>query len=520
MQDQFKRTKERSQGLPVADFNPSIEIESRAELQTAELGILPMRQLDDRLQLTSALAAQLYDFRKQEFVVHTLPELLRTKLYAIIQGWADQDDIDQLRKDGAFRLGVSERSGQAPLNPPKEKCAPDGLSSQPTQSRLMTMLSCEHNRKILNEALMDWALETFSIRNIDFPKDLTVDIDSSMQKVFGQPAGTDYNGHYGCSGYHPQFAYLYDARAWIGAELRMGSEHSATGAKEFLLPILSRLETLTERSLRVRGDAAYPEEDILQALENRQNKAGVSAPIPYCFRLKTNRALYSLVAPYLTLPPGRPPHQPRSWVHELSYKAKAWSRERRIVLVVKENQEQLFPDYFLLVTSFSKAEMSGNDVWSFYRQRGTMEADFGQLKATLDLHLSSSDRSPKEKQAARTEQEQFEADQKEAFSNEATLLMFLLAYNMMVMGCHLMMQVCPEMDEAQSGHVFDPHREHLQPKDRRHGWSLQRFRDRVLKCAGRFLLGGKRIRIIISIHSSEIWQRFWIAVTSLQPRLL
>lgn len=144
-----------------------------------------------------------------------------------------------------------------------------------------------------------------------------------------------------------------------------------------------------------------------------------------------------------------------------------------------------------------------------------MEADIGQLKTTLGPNLSSAGRSPLQIQEARTKEEELTADQKAAFSNEATLLMNLLTYNFMVMGCHMMSQVCPEMDEAQSGHQCDPSRRNKDKKKQKHGWSVKRFREQVLKCAGRFVLGSKKVRVIISNQTSELWQRFWNAIAAL-----
>lgn len=511
-----KGTKSQGQGEPRATFNPSLRVERRDELLSGELGVVAIRELDERLGLTSKLGERLYDPRDARFIRHTMGELFRGRLYSIIQGWGDQDDLDRLRNDSAFRLGVSREQGDVPLRSGEEEADGAGLASQPTQSRLTATLADEINRRVLKEELQDLALQGLAVNGSSKPENITVDIDSSMMEIFGAPAGTSYNGHYGCNGYHPQLVYLYEARAWVDAELRMGAEHSATGAQALLLPLLQRLQSKLGVCPRVRGDAAFPEEDLLRSLEDFQDEAGEASPIRYCFRLKTNAALSRMAAPYVKAPPGRRPQKPRSWTYELGYKAGDWSRQRRVVLIVKEKPDELFPDYFLLLTNYTPAQMSGEDVWAYYRQRGTMEADIGQLKTALRPHLSSTDRAPLEHKKKRTAQAQLAADQKAAFSNEATLLVFLLAYNLMRIGAGLMSQICRERDEAQSGHVRDPRRQPKQRSDEpTNGWSLQRFREQVLKCAGRFLLGRKLVRVVIT-QSGELWQRFWQAVLSFQ----
>ena len=58
-------------------------------------------------------------------VVHTLPAMLRFRMFAIAYGYEDADDCDDLRGDLLFKLAV----GRAPESG-------RDLSSQPTMSRL------------------------------------------------------------------------------------------------------------------------------------------------------------------------------------------------------------------------------------------------------------------------------------------------------------------------------------------------------------------------------------------------
>ena len=72
-------------------------------------------------------------------------------------------------------------------------------------------------------------------------------------------------------------------------------------------------------------DAGFPEERLLAGLEARGT--------PYVARLRNNRALDRLAGPHLKRPPGRPPAEPRLWLHEMEYQAGAgscwWSRSAR-----------------------------------------------------------------------------------------------------------------------------------------------------------------------------------------------
>jgi hypothetical protein len=60
--------------------------------------------------------------------VHPFLELVRTRLFTLIQGWGDQNDVALLHADPALRLAVSERRGDRPLRTPDARL-PEGLCS-------------------------------------------------------------------------------------------------------------------------------------------------------------------------------------------------------------------------------------------------------------------------------------------------------------------------------------------------------------------------------------------------------
>ena len=41
------------------------------------------------------------------------------------------------------------------------------------------------------------------------------------------------------------------------------------------------------------------------------------------------------------------------------------------------------------------------------------------------------------------------------------------------------------------------------------GWSLRRFRDRVLRNAARVVVSGRRITMVIGETFARFWHRFW-----------
>ena len=73
-------------------------------------GLVLLRAAERRLGLAEALADCIREWRDPDRVVHTLPAMLRFRMFAIACGYEDADDCDALRGDPLFKLAV----GRAP----------------------------------------------------------------------------------------------------------------------------------------------------------------------------------------------------------------------------------------------------------------------------------------------------------------------------------------------------------------------------------------------------------------------
>ena len=483
------------------DFNHSIVIEDRPERLTGDAGVLALRQIDHRLGLSDWLATQLTDPRNPDLITHPQVELLRTRLYLIAQGHRDGDDADRLGLDPAFRLAVSQRRGTAPLDEPDAE-QPDGqphaLASQPTLSRLLATLAEDGNRRVLRRSLLEsakrhlHARRKHAARNAEDPRRLragTLDIDSYVVVVHGNQPGAAYNGHYQTVCYHPLAAQFAPTGDWLDMTLRAGHVHTAHEATAFLFELLARVEAELCQVSDVRGDAGFPEEELLAGLEQRRK--------PYVFRLKNNAVLGRLIAPYLVRPPGRPPAEPRLWLYEFAYQAESWSQARRVVGVVREVAGELFLESFFLVTSWTVDQKDAAALLEHYRQRGTFESHLGEFKDAFDPALSSS---PRVKTHYRGHRPARRYPSRDAFAcNEALLVLHALAFNLANVG-----------------------REGLQ-QGTGASWTIRSFREHLLKTPARVLLHARRAVVVINDIAAYYWQglaRFLATLTPQSPTAL
>lgn len=468
-----------------AEFNGSLRVEARPERLTSEAGAVILREVIERLGITPWLVERIDDPRDQELITHPMSELINTSLVMLAQGWRDQDDADALRDDAAMRLAVSSRRGISPLlMRPREEGkplhknpeVPDGLASQPTLSRLIRTLSSEGNRPVLREALVEVAAGRITAaRDGHRMRYTTVDIDSLPIEVHGHQPGSEYNGHYHARIYHPLVASLGETGDLLDVRLRKGSAHTAEGALDFILPLLDRVEEKLCQVAAARIDAGFPEEKLLGAMEERRT--------PYLARVRNNAVLDRMAEPLLKRPPGRPTSEPRTWFHEMTYRAESWSRERRVVLVVMERTDELFVHHFWIITNWTVEQMSGEALLEHYRERGSAENHMGELMDVFDPALSSSPRTKSTYRGCRIETAAPPCD---SFAhNETILLLNALAYNVA--------HVARVFMETATGE----------------GWSLRRLQERVLRVAARVLIHGRRAILVIGQASASLWRALW-----------
>jgi hypothetical protein len=467
------------------EFNGSIRVESRPERLTSAAGSVVLRETLFRLGMSRWLEEHLQDHRNPDLVKHPLVELVHTSLLLLAQGWRAQDDADFLRNDAALRISVSERRGISPLQEPSEPgAAPEGLASQPTLSRLMRGLSSEHNRTVLRDGLLEMAVRRDQGLHGDRPREmLTVDVDSIPVEVHGHQEKSEYNGHYKARIFHPLIATAAETGDLLDVRLRAGNAHTADGALSFIDELLDKVERACCRVAAVRIDAGFPEDELLSALERRQT--------PYVARIRNNAVLDRMADPYLKRPVGRPPAEPRTWYQELTYQARSWSRERRVVLVVQERPGELFLHHFWLITSWTAQEQPAEVLLEHYRDRGTAESLFGELMSTLAPALSSVARPKTHYQGAAPEKVYPSGD---SFAiNEVTLLLNALAYNLLH-AVRSLMQVAT-----------------------RHGWRIKRLRNQVLRMPGRLVLHARRAVLVITGESAAYWQALQRGLRRLPP---
>ena len=222
-------------------FDRRLKLEFHGSRVTSDAGLLAYRELDDALGLTALAAEVLADRRTGKNGWHGVVGLLRQSIFGRLAGYEDVNDADRLGRDPAMRWIVGGKAVER------------GGASTSQMGRFETeLLAIDENLAALTDLSGKWIDR---VHDHDPPKLIVLDMDSSVSPTYGEQEGTAYNGHFGCTCYHPLFLF----NQFGGLErcvLRHGNVHSAHEWRDVLEPVVARYRDRTRRHY-FRGDAAF-----------------------------------------------------------------------------------------------------------------------------------------------------------------------------------------------------------------------------------------------------------------------
>src|SRR5215207_322609 len=329
-----------------------VELDRRLKLEfhgsriTSDAGLLAYRDLDDALGLTDLAGGVLSECRRGTNNRHLLTGLLRQSVFGRLAGYEDVNDAERLAHDPAMRAVI----GRGGLD--------RRAASTSQMGRFETeWLTSEANLAALADLSGAWIDRVHARRP---QTTIVLDLDSSVSETHGTQEGSAYNGHFGCTCYHPLFVFNQFGDLERCA-LRPGNVHSADGWREVLEPVVARYRHKMKRRY-FRGDAAFANPDIYELLEAEGFK--------YTIRLPANAVLQESIAWLLKRPVGRLPHEVRRYHASFSYRAGSWNKVRRVVAKVGWHPGELYPRVGFIVTNMTRP---AERVVAFYNQRGTAE---------------------------------------------------------------------------------------------------------------------------------------------------
>jgi hypothetical protein len=275
-------------------------------------GVLLLAGADKRLGLIDTLATIIPDHRDPALITHSMSDILRSRIFAIACGYPDADDLDDLRRDPAFKLAC----GRLPESG-------NDLHSQPTMSRWENAPDVRTLIR-MSRAMVDLWCKSHHRP----PKAITLDIDDSADTAHGHQQLSLFNAHYDERCFLP--IHVYDAASGhcVLTILRPGKTPDGREVRAHLRRLVRCIRQHWPKTvITIRGDGHYGRREAMEWCEQQNG-------VQYVFGLSKNATLDALVYAKADEVRTRRAKGKLDLVRdytETAYAAKSWSRPRRVV---------------------------------------------------------------------------------------------------------------------------------------------------------------------------------------------
>ena len=338
---------------------------------TTEAGSLLLDRTEQRTGILRQFAHCFSDFRNPDRIDHSVPELVRQRVYGLALGYEDLNDHDQLRADPLLAM----LSGKADVEGKNRRLERDrGMpgAGKSTLNRLeLTPADADQKsryKKItLDTAAVDKTLVDLYIQSQPRrPKQIVLDLDATDDLLHGQQEGRFYHGYYGGYCYLP--LYIFIGEQLVCARLREANQDASAGALDEVKRIVARLRrTWPDVEIVLRADSGFCRQELMSWCEQNQ--------VDYVFGLATNPRLLKRIRKALGKAHRRyvESGKPARVFRQFRYRTlKSWSRKRRVVAKAERLEKGNNPRF--VVTSLSAAQFDARSLYEdLYCARGEME---------------------------------------------------------------------------------------------------------------------------------------------------
>lgn len=338
---------------------------------TSDGGALLLNQTDRKLGLIERFAQCFRDHRAQEWIEHSVEDLLRQRIFALALGYEDLNDHDDLRRDAllAACVGKADPTGE---NRSRERDRGYALAGKSTLNRLewghKEQAPGDRYRRIAvdPDAVNRFFVEVFLDSHVEPPKQIILDFDATDDPLHGRQEGRFFHGYYDHYCYLP--LYVFCGKHLLCARLRRSNIDASEGTVEELSRLVPQIrERWPEVSILVRGDSGFAREAIFAWCEAHD--------VHYVTGLARNGRLEEMLQPALEQAEilSAETEEPARVFEDFEYQTlKSWTRARRVV--GKAEITWFGPNPRFVVTSLSEEQLDAQTLYEeLYCARGDME---------------------------------------------------------------------------------------------------------------------------------------------------
>jgi hypothetical protein len=215
--------------------NRSVSVDFSAEEISSDGALVLLEKIERQHKLLGYFSHYIPDNRHPLFITHSIEKLLKQRVYMLMQGYEDANDVFHLQHDPLYK-DILEGN----------------LASQPTISRFENSLG-KHAIFELSYAWIDRYVSSLKGR-----KCITIDIDATDDPTYGKQQLSMFNGYYGQFMYNELFFHDGDTGQIIVPVLRPGNSHSNKWYVSILKRVLIKIrKAYPEITIIIRADSGF-----------------------------------------------------------------------------------------------------------------------------------------------------------------------------------------------------------------------------------------------------------------------
>jgi hypothetical protein len=215
--------------------NTAVLVNFSAEEISSDGAVVLLEKIEREHKLLSSFSKLIPDYRHPLRTVHSMNKLLKQRVYMLIQGYKDCNDVFHLQKDPLFK-DILEGD----------------LASQPTLSRF--------ENGIEKQTVFDlcYACIDRYVSGLSGRSEVIIDVDATDDPTYGTQQLSMFNGYYGQFMYNELFFHDGTTGQIILPVLRPGNSHSNRWYVGILSRIVKRIrEKYPEIKIIIRADSGF-----------------------------------------------------------------------------------------------------------------------------------------------------------------------------------------------------------------------------------------------------------------------
>ena len=233
-------------------------------------GVLLLRQVNRGLGLTRSLAQCFHDLRDQDYVDHSVQELLDQRLYGLALGYEDINDHERLRLDHLLAVACDKRDplGLDRVHSEHRGVALAGASTlnrmELSNNKATSAHKIPHDPAKIQACLLEMGVRCLP----KHAREVVLDLDAMGHRIHGMQEGRHFNGYYDDYCYLPLYAFVGDIPLWT--QLRTCEKSAAHGVVPALEKIVAGIRKRCPKArIIIRGDSGFGVEEIMAWCEGQ-----------------------------------------------------------------------------------------------------------------------------------------------------------------------------------------------------------------------------------------------------------